>query len=127
VRRLRRFIYEVIVRHPELAVIEARGAAIIRALFEWLTDAKFNDRNRLLPLEFQDRLRDIDTYVPGLNEDEARVRCVADYIAGMTDTFAERRYAELRSVRRMAAGSRQFSETKGTASRIRATETEGSG
>jgi dGTPase len=95
VKALKDFTFKMIVRHSSVALMEAHGRRVIRELFEILSDRGFNNRNRLLPLEFQDRLGEPETYFEGLDPEQARLRCISDYIAGMTDSYADTRHQEL--------------------------------
>ena len=80
-RDLKRFMYANLYHHPEqIAAAEAANAVIAR-LF-----ATYSDHPRLMGADWSAR-------VPG--EEEATVRHICDYIAGMTDRFAIDRYAEI--------------------------------
>ena len=57
-----------------------KGQLMINSLFR-----AFNDDYRLMPTSFQQRFKHADV----------KERVVADYIAGMTDTFAKKEYESL--------------------------------
>ncbi len=74
------FLFQKLYHHPELKKHSSHAAAVIEGLFKELT------RNPgLLPENFSQRLND-----------EIKELIVADYIAGMTDRFAERIYEEIK-------------------------------
>ena len=75
---IKSFLFQRLYRHPELKKHSSHAAAIIEGLFKKLT------RNpKLLPESFIQRI-----------DSEIKELVVADYIAGMTDRFAERIYGE---------------------------------
>ena len=81
---LKSFVYRHVILHPTLQQLEFRGQTIVQALFE----AFSQEPERLLPFNTQQRWRDLSAI--GLGE-----RAICDYIAGMTDEYAERMYHRL--------------------------------
>lgn len=79
VRELRLFLYRRFYRHPELVEFSAYARRVIEALF---------GAYRANPAELPSTYREI-VAAEGLE------RAVCDYIAGMTDRFAEREYERL--------------------------------
>lgn len=79
VAELKRFLKEKLYRHERMAEMSRRARQIIELLF-----AKLSARPELMPERFREML---------LTEEQPIV--VADYIAGMTDRFAEKLYQEL--------------------------------
>jgi dGTPase len=75
---LKQFLKEKLYRHERMAQMSQRARLIIEKLFH-----QFNERPELMPDRFREML---------LTEERPIV--VADYIAGMTDRFAEKLYAE---------------------------------
>jgi len=73
------FLHERVYRHRDLLAHRAQAQMRLRALFDW-----FVNRPELLPEAFRERAG-----VHGLE------RTVADYLAGMTDRFAEQQYERL--------------------------------
>ena len=62
-------------RHPRIGVIRKEAADIVRALF-----VRFKEEPQAMPAEWAARCDELD---------EARLaRRIADYIAGMTDSYA---------------------------------------
>ena len=78
-RELRLFLYRRFYRHPELVEFSAYARRVIDALFTAYLAA---------PAELPPTYRSIEA-------EEGRERAVCDYIAGMTDRFAEREYERL--------------------------------
>lgn len=78
-RELRRFLYERFYTHYKVQRMRNRARIFINGLF-----GEFMANVKLLPPRFQDRA-----------ENEGRERAVADYIAGMTDPYAEREYQRM--------------------------------
>ncbi len=77
---IKSFLNQRLYRHPELQKHSRHAASIIEGLFEEL-----NKNPELLPENYRPRL-----------ESEKKELVVADYVAGMTDRFAERVYGELK-------------------------------
>ena len=74
------FVYE----SPQVKTLEAKGKHIIRCLFLKLMSG--NNAKELLPEDWKEHLNEVNTI-----EDRARVVC--DYIAGMTDDYAQKTYS----------------------------------
>jgi dGTPase len=77
---LRAYLYRNFYQHPQVYRMNKKGQFIIRKLFE-----AFSQDFKLLPLHFQDMISD----------EHLSSRIIADYIAGMTDTFAEKEYESI--------------------------------
>ncbi|NAW67144.1 anti-phage deoxyguanosine triphosphatase [Photobacterium halotolerans] len=82
---LKQFVSEYVVRKPEIQLLEYKGQQIIMEMFEAFT----SDPERLLPASTRDRWR------TAIHHSENEQRIIADYIAGMTDGFAQRLYSNL--------------------------------
>ncbi|HEV7221623.1 MAG TPA: deoxyguanosinetriphosphate triphosphohydrolase [Pirellulales bacterium] len=78
-RHLERFLYERVYRHPEVLRLRAKAQAMLAEMF-----AGYVARPELLPASFQHRAQHV-----GLP------RSVADYLAGMTDRYAQQEYRRL--------------------------------
>lgn len=77
------FVLKNVIKKPELQLIEFKGQKIISSLF----DAFFSEPERLLPSTTRQRW---------LNEQGSmQVRVISDYIAGMTDDYANKVYRNL--------------------------------
>ncbi len=76
---LKNFIYQYVIRHPELQQNEFRGQRTVQALF----DAFAAEPERLLPANTRQRWLVLSAQQRG-------ERAVCDYIAGMTDEYASR-------------------------------------
>jgi dGTPase len=74
-KAIKAFLFPNMYRHARVMAVRSRAAHVVRDLFR-----KLFDETALLPPEWQAGLE-------GAGEDR-RARRVADYIAGMTDTFA---------------------------------------
>ena len=79
VKELKSFLYSRVYRHPSLVKMAERAETIIRALFY-----SFRDDPTRMPARFQEMLMTEETDI-----------VIADYIAGMTDRYAEKRYADI--------------------------------
>lgn len=75
------FIYENMVRSPEVQTFEYRGQIMLMEMF----DALITDPTRFLPRDNVKKFNEQDT-------EAKRMRFVCDYIAGMTDDYATRIY-----------------------------------
>ncbi|TPW29566.1 deoxyguanosinetriphosphate triphosphohydrolase [Pararhizobium mangrovi] len=75
-REIKRFLYANLYRHPDVMRVREAAATIVRDLF-----ARFMERPDLMETHF---------WAEGAKamEEDERARRVADYLAGMTDTFA---------------------------------------
>jgi dGTPase len=78
---LKSITYELVVQRAEVQQLERRGQRIVTELFDELVKAP----QSLIPREAWDSLDDADT----------AARRVCDYIAGMTDPYAEKIYRRL--------------------------------
>jgi dGTPase len=67
--------------NPSVSTLEYKGVTILGKLFEYLIDDP-----KLLPYDFRELIRE--------NGDQTR-RLVADFISGMTDTYAQNYYSRL--------------------------------
>lgn len=76
---LKGFIFQKVILHPSLQQLEFRGQRIVQSLF----DAFASEPAKLLPLNTQQRWRQ-------LSEQGYPYRAICDYVAGMTDEYAER-------------------------------------
>jgi dGTPase len=91
---LKSLSYELLIDDHRVATLESRSEKILRELFEKYREA---DSDRLYPEPFRGWFREATT-------DEARARVACDFIAGMTDEYAERAYARIFSPVRAALG-----------------------
>jgi dGTPase len=82
-RQIKKLLFSRIYRHPDIMRIRAGAAQIVSDLFS----AYMNDPSLM-------RSHYWVNHIAGL-EDGAKARHVADYLAGMTDTYAIRAHAEL--------------------------------
>ncbi|MCT6699468.1 anti-phage deoxyguanosine triphosphatase [Rheinheimera sp. 4Y26] len=81
---LKSFVYRHVILHPSLQQLEFRGQRIVQQLFS----AFHSDPLRLLPFNTQQRWQ--------LQQQKGSgERVIADYIAGMTDEYAERMHQRL--------------------------------
>ncbi|MHB8743896.1 MAG: deoxyguanosinetriphosphate triphosphohydrolase [Sulfuricaulis sp.] len=81
---LKRFLRHNLYAHERVTCMMAEAVQVVHDLFD-----AFMQDPRLLPAQYQDKLREQKT--------RERARIVADYIAGMTDRYALREHARLRS------------------------------
>lgn len=81
---LKRFVNEYVVQQPDVQRLEYKGQQLIMALFETFSA----DPERLLPYNTKKRWLNAQD-----NNSKARIIC--DYIAGMTDYYAQKVYADL--------------------------------
>lgn len=79
---LKSFLYSHLYRHPQVMNVRASADTIVRDLFD-----RYMADDAALPEDWRERL-------PMLDE-AARARHVADYLAGMTDTYAVREHRRL--------------------------------
>ena len=81
-KELKTFLYAHLYRHPEVMRVRADAEQIVKDLF----DVYFNDP-RAMP----------DGWREGLDraEDRIKARSVADFLAGMTDTYALKEHRRL--------------------------------
>lgn len=80
----KRFVFNRVIRKPEIQLLEYKGQQLVIELFE----AFSSDPERLLPENTRKRWLKAEQQNNGH-------RIIADYIAGMTDEFASRLYANL--------------------------------
>lgn len=80
-RDLKRFMYASLYHHPSQLAAANRARIIVRDLFR-----AYQQQPELMPSEWQDERL--------LNE-PGRSRHIGDFIAGMTDRYAEKRHAEI--------------------------------
>lgn len=73
---LKKITFKCINRSDLVQIYEKQGETVIRSLYELFMDAKFNSKEGLLPPEYRTRLP------------EEKSRAVADYIAGMMESYA---------------------------------------
>ena len=78
---LRKLTYELVIERAEIQQLERRGKRIVESLFEEFLQA---------PSELVPR----DSWAKGDSTDSVKRR-ICDYIAGMTDSYAEKIYARL--------------------------------
>ena len=82
---LRAFLTARVYRHPDVAAVAGRARATLDALFDALAA-----RPDLMPAEWR------EGYAAA--GEGGRARTVADYVAGMTDTYAQEAHGRLRGV-----------------------------
>jgi dGTPase len=82
-RSIKKLLFSRIYRHPDIMRIRAGAAQIVSELFT----AYMNDPTLMRSHYWVDHIAGLD--------DGAKARHVADYLAGMTDTYAVRAHAEL--------------------------------
>ena len=80
----KRYVFERVIRKPDIQLLEYKGQQIVMALFQTFA----SDPERLLPENTRQRWREAD------NQNNGH-RVICDYIAGMTDGFAARLYGDL--------------------------------
>lgn len=80
-RELKRFMYATLYHHPDQLAAADRARVIVTDLFR-----AYREQPALMPPEWHD-----DCAL----EEPARSRHIADFIAGMTDRYAEKRHVEL--------------------------------
>lgn len=81
---LKSFIFQSVILKPELQQLEYRGQFIVKQLF----NAFHAEPLRLLPENTRRRYQQLEAQQQG-------ARAVCDYLAGMTDEYAERMYQRL--------------------------------
>ena len=80
----KQFVFRQVIRKPEIQMLEYKGQQVVLGLFE----AFASDPERLLPENTRQRWLKAHSNNNGM-------RIISDYIAGMTDEFASRLYANL--------------------------------
>ncbi len=83
---LRHFLHEHMYRAEKVKIMTERAGRLVQALFD-----SFFNKPALLPVTWVERFSDKTL----LEDLPSRARMVADYIAGMTDRFAEQEYKRL--------------------------------
>ncbi|WP_413284033.1 anti-phage deoxyguanosine triphosphatase [Vibrio sp. MA40-2] len=91
----KRFVSKYVIQIPEVQIIEYKGQQIIMDLFEALSA----DPERLLPEATKRKWllsqKVITQQEHGQTEDEAGMRIISDYIAAMTDGYAQKLHQQL--------------------------------
>jgi dGTPase len=82
-RLIKKLLFSRIYRHPDIMRIRAGAAQILSDLF----NAYMNDPSLMRSHYWVNHIAGLD--------DAAKARHVADYLAGMTDTYAVRAHGEL--------------------------------
>lgn len=77
---LREYLFDQFYTHPHVYRMNQKGQHMIRCLF-----GAFSEDMKLLPTRYQDMI----------GGERSTERVIADYIAGMTDTFAEKEYSQI--------------------------------
>lgn len=80
-KTLKKLTYDLVIKHAEIQQLERRGQRIIKKLFDEFALAPAD----LIP----------ESAWSALNDDDDKDRRVCDYIAGMTDNYAEKIYSRL--------------------------------
>lgn len=83
---LKQFLRQRLYAHERVKQMSAKATDVVRELFD-----AFRQEPRLLPPQYQDRLRQAESEEGA----HAAARVIADYIAGMTDRYAIREHARL--------------------------------
>ena len=84
---LKNFTYESQILSPRLKVAEYRGKEIVKEIFSVLSKG---EGWRLMPFDYQ-------TIYHHFKSEDDRLRCICDYISGMTDKYAIEFYGRLKS------------------------------
>ncbi len=82
----KQFVFQHVIKKPELQLLEYKGQQMVMSLF----DAFCNEPKRLLPSNTCQRWQEAHS-----EDERTSQRVIADYIAGMTDEYANRVYANL--------------------------------
>ena len=83
---LRHFLHEHMYRAEKVKIMTERAGRLVQALFD-----SFFNKPALLPVTWVQRFSEKTS----LEDLQSKARMVADYIAGMTDRFAEQEYKRL--------------------------------
>lgn len=83
---LRQFLHQHMYRHEKVRAMTERAGRLVKILF----DSFLNDPN-ILPISWVEKMSEKAL----LEDTNSRARMVADYVAGMTDRFAELEYRRL--------------------------------
>lgn len=81
---LKQLVWDYMISMPEIKAFEYKGQVIVMELFQVL----HANSDRLLPQKTQQKLERADN-------EQARLRLLCDYLAGMTDDYAKRLYSKL--------------------------------
>jgi len=81
VKLIKNFLFNKLYRHPEMEKHSKNASLVIEGLFKQLTS-----QPETLPAHFRDRLKS-----------ETKELVAADYIAGMTDRFAEKTFEDFKN------------------------------
>ncbi|MBW7934062.1 MAG: dGTPase [Gemmatimonadaceae bacterium] len=81
---MKRLAYERMIKVPTVQTLEYRGQLVVMSLFQALS----SDPDRLIPEKSAERVRLARTK-------REKARAICDYVAGMTDDYAERMYERL--------------------------------
>ncbi|WP_246116973.1 hypothetical protein [Alkalibacterium kapii] len=91
VRGIKKCTFAGVNRSNEIQLYERLGTKVTNGLFEALTDNKFNKNLMLLPVEY--RFKEDKSKSSEENEN-IKFRKVTDYISGMMDTYAIKKYQQ---------------------------------
>ena len=83
---IKKLIEICVIESPQIRTLEEKGRYVVRTLFRKFMQG--DNAKALLPEDWSERL-DSDS------SEEAKARLVSDYIAGMTDNYAQKIYARL--------------------------------
>ncbi len=81
----KRYVYNHVIRHPEIQIHEYKGQQLVMALFSTFA----SDPMRLLPRPYQVQFQACD------GDANKEMRVIADYISAMTDEHTSRLYGKL--------------------------------
>lgn len=84
---LKNYTYEAHIETTRLKTVEFRGKEFVTEIFNCLKDDK---RNKLLPEDYRARCE-------AISDENHRLRCICDFVAGMTDRHALEFYNRLKS------------------------------
>ncbi|WP_220720952.1 anti-phage deoxyguanosine triphosphatase [Agarivorans litoreus] len=82
---LKRFVLHYVIQTPEIEMVRFKGQQVVMELFQ----AFASDPERLLPINTRSR------WLQAGEDNESQARVIADYIAGMTDDYANRLFQTL--------------------------------
>ena len=83
---LKKLVMKFVIESPQIRTLEEKARHIVRSLFTKLIEA--DDVEQLLPNDWKE-------YLQGNYCERDKARVVSDYIAGMTDHYAQKTYARL--------------------------------
>ena len=86
---LKHFVYQSLIKSPDLEVQSHRGKEIVRELFNILTGPRNRD-GRLMPRDFRKQFQ-------AVNKNQQKRRIVCDFISTMTDAYAIEYFKRLSS------------------------------